>query len=329
MNTSLHVSAGNASLALFGPTTFGGKLYVGAAGGNITTAQTAQVIATDGNLHLDPASGYNLYLSYYNNSKIFIGPNDPGGGSGDAAWMRYYAETGENTRLEIRVQNDADDDIYIRATGGVTTGTGDLAELYFSEENITLGDLVVFDPTRPASVKKSTSPYEDKILGVTSSKPLALLMSSGSAARLDDPRYKPISLSGKIIVKVSLENGPIKVGDPLTSASVPGHVMKATKTAYIVGYAFEDFDGSEQSAPGVEDMYDAFSKDAPNLKDFLRILAKTSKKKPGSYQTGVMIVSIRPGLWIPPEMARLQETVNTLQQQLLELTRRLEALEGK
>ena len=45
---------------------------------------------------------------------------------------------------------------------------------------------------------------------------------------------------GRVPVKVSLENGPIRVGDPLTSSSKPGVAMRATKAGKIVGYALED-----------------------------------------------------------------------------------------
>jgi hypothetical protein len=38
-------------------------------------------------------------------------PANPGGGSGDEAFIRYYAETGENTKLMIGNSNDTDDDI--------------------------------------------------------------------------------------------------------------------------------------------------------------------------------------------------------------------------
>ncbi len=51
------------------------------------------------------------------------------------------------------------------------------------------------------------------------------------------------------MVKVSLENGPIEIGDPLTSSSTPGHAMKATDEAQsngtIVGKAMETFSGGE------------------------------------------------------------------------------------
>ena len=65
------------------------------------------------------------------NTKGIRFTGDPGGGSGDLASIRYYAETGENTILEINVSNDADDNIWLNASGGTTcqnnfTATGDV-----------------------------------------------------------------------------------------------------------------------------------------------------------------------------------------------------------
>ena len=42
--------------------------------------------------------------------------SDIGGGSGDKAYIKYYVESGENTRLEIACLNDADDDIYLNTS---------------------------------------------------------------------------------------------------------------------------------------------------------------------------------------------------------------------
>ena len=51
---------------------------------------------------------------------------------------------------------------------------------------------------------------------------------------------KPVALVGRVPVKISLENGTIAVGDPLTSASsTPGMAMKATRAGKILGYALE------------------------------------------------------------------------------------------
>ncbi len=49
-------------------------------------------------------------------------PQNPGGGAGDAAWVRYYAREGEKTTLEIGVSNDAEDHIALMASGNVGIG---------------------------------------------------------------------------------------------------------------------------------------------------------------------------------------------------------------
>jgi len=46
-------------------------------------------------------------------------------------------------------------------------------------------------------------------------------------------------------VKISTENGPVKSGDILTSSSIPGVAMKATKAGPIIGFAMNAYDGSE------------------------------------------------------------------------------------
>ncbi|MGG6313688.1 tail fiber domain-containing protein [Paenibacillus macerans] len=48
-----------------------------------------------------------------------IFPSDPGGGSGDSAWIKYYPTSGENCVLDIGVSNDAGDRINLHASGGV------------------------------------------------------------------------------------------------------------------------------------------------------------------------------------------------------------------
>jgi len=52
-------------------------------------------------------------------------PPDPGGGSGDAAWIRYYPRQGESCTLELGTSNDADDHIALMPSGNVGIGTTD------------------------------------------------------------------------------------------------------------------------------------------------------------------------------------------------------------
>ncbi len=67
-------------------------------------------------------------VGYGENNGIMF-PKDPGGGSGDAAWIRYYSDTrrggGENMTLEIGISNDGNynsiggDRLRLYASGGV------------------------------------------------------------------------------------------------------------------------------------------------------------------------------------------------------------------
>lgn len=136
-------------------------------------------------------------------------------------------------------------DIACRATGravnGWQTGGWDLAEK-FDKHDPTLepGDVVVADPSTPERLIRSSAPYERTLLGVISEKPGFLL-----GVAWEDP-INPVALglAGRVPVKVTLEGGPIRIGDPLTSSSTPGHAMRAMRSGRVIGVALEDFDGS-------------------------------------------------------------------------------------
>ena len=118
----------------------------------------------------------------------------------------------------------------------------DLAENYPArDDSIEAGDLVSVDPFNPEQIVKSSSPYDRNLLGVISTAPGVVLGGEIEGGR-------PVALAGRVPVKVSAENGPIKIGDPITASSVPGVGMKATKGGKILGYALEAFDGLASSA---------------------------------------------------------------------------------
>ena len=48
--------------------------------------------------------------------------NNPGGGTGDRAFIKYYVESGENTKLLIGIENEADDDLRLQATNSSFSG---------------------------------------------------------------------------------------------------------------------------------------------------------------------------------------------------------------
>jgi hypothetical protein len=58
---------------------------------------------------------------------VHIGSNNPGGGSGDEAYLRYYVHGGETTELQLVCTNDGDDDIGLYPGNSINGyGTGEV-----------------------------------------------------------------------------------------------------------------------------------------------------------------------------------------------------------
>jgi len=84
------------------------------------------------------------------------------------------------------------------------------------------------------------------VIGVVSTRPAVLI--EEYLARFGAPDLPgsyipgdkaPVALVGRIPVKVNLENGPIKAGDPIAPSSVDGVGMKALDPGMVVGMALE------------------------------------------------------------------------------------------
>jgi hypothetical protein len=71
----MRVDNGDISTCVYGPnTTWGGRLRVGSATSGYD-ASTAQIIATNGNLHLDAGYSKDFYIGYYNDQASVLGTN--------------------------------------------------------------------------------------------------------------------------------------------------------------------------------------------------------------------------------------------------------------
>jgi hypothetical protein len=73
----LHITDGNNSVALFGPNSTWSSYLVVGSGTNKSpslNASYAQVLSTNGNLHLDAGYTRDIYLNYYNGSNVRFGP---------------------------------------------------------------------------------------------------------------------------------------------------------------------------------------------------------------------------------------------------------------
>ncbi len=92
------------------------------------------------------------------------------------------------------------------------------------------------DDHAPFAVTKATSAYNPNLVGFISDPELG-----ADGWKLND-HYLPLAIYGYFPVKVTMHNGPIRQGDPITSSPQPGYGMKATEPGRIVGYALEDAD---------------------------------------------------------------------------------------
>lgn len=90
------------------------------------------------------------------------------------------------------------------------------------------------DEHGPFVVTKTTKACDNNLLGY-----IVNPEKGASGVKLND-HYLPLAIYGYFPAKVTMENGAIHRGDPLTSSSKAGYAMKATGACKIIGYALED-----------------------------------------------------------------------------------------
>ena len=139
----------------------------------------------------------------------------------------------------------------INSKNGYLTNGADYAE-YFSTKDIDLeyGEVVCIDTINSNSVSRCKNASDINVMGIVSTNPAFL--GNASFDKEGNPKYKAIAMLGQIPAKVSNENGAIRIGDSLTSASTPGYIMKANAGDSTVGVALENF-GLDSSAMPLND----------------------------------------------------------------------------
>ncbi len=126
----------------------------------------------------------------------------------------------------------------------------DVAEEYLvDDETISAGDVVRFKQEAEGELiieraGGEDEEYDNKTIGVISTDPGLYLKEWKDGERENG---RPVALVGRVPVKVSNENGPIRRGDFLTASSTPGYAMKATEPGLIIGRAMEDFFVEEEN----------------------------------------------------------------------------------
>lgn len=132
------------------------------------------------------------------------------------------------------------DDGTIYAVNTTVQGA-DYAEYYFTNDtNLKPEEIVCIDIEHENAVKRCDRESDANVMGIVSSNPA--IVGNNVSGYKDNPHYKIIGMLGQVPAKASNENGSIRPGDSLTSASIAGFAMKANAGDPTVGVALEKLD---------------------------------------------------------------------------------------
>jgi hypothetical protein len=131
----------------------------------------------------------------------------------------------------------------------------DVAEIFEATEDIEDGELVMI-LNQEQKIAIARHPYDKKVIGISSMAPAIILQ--GQKLQLSNGNYQfkkgqqvPLALKGRVLCKVTNENGAIVPGDLLTLSSIAGHAMrlgdKNLTRASIVAKALEPFNPTDSS----------------------------------------------------------------------------------
>jgi len=135
---------------------------------------------------------------------------------------------------------------------GVTCG-GDYAEsvdVTGNRKNYEPGDVLVIGAESGSDVAKSSEPYSTLVVGVYSTKPGVVGRRQTTDAKPSKTEV-PMAMVGIVPTKVSAENGPIKRGDLLVTASTIGYAMKGMDRNRMLGAVIGKALGNLNSGKGV------------------------------------------------------------------------------
>jgi len=209
-NTTIHLSGSN------------GNLYVGGSG-------------QDGDIILRDAEGNDAIVIDGNNANMFMGGR---GRDGDIALFAASENNPANDASKATIHMSGD-------SGDIILRNADCAEEFTVSSTVPSapGDAMVLDDD--GLLRPCSNAYDTRTIGVISG---ADLYKPGIVLdRQDDMENRsPIALVGKVCVRVSDKNGPIRIGDMLTTSDLEGHAMKVTDTSRafgaVIGKALDNHD---------------------------------------------------------------------------------------
>jgi len=146
-----------------------------------------------------------------------------------------------NHTVGVRFKIDHAGEVF--ADGSFHAGGADFAELVPTRQpGLEPGDVVALDVN--GRLMRCFRERQASVVGVVSTKPG---YQSDLWEDIDRSEKVPLAVSGIIPVKASAVNGPIRPGDMLTPAAIPGHAMRSHKAVpgTVIGKAMESLESGE------------------------------------------------------------------------------------
>jgi len=155
-----------------------------------------------------------------------------------------YNKGGRHSFFMDSVQSAVD--LYI--SGDYHCHGTDVAEKTQGVEPLFPGEVVSLDEEKEGKLRRSRGTYEREVAGVVSTNPGLVL---GDSVEIVEIEGVNLALAGRVPVRVTTENGPISVGDPLVTSSKSGYAMRGDEDkvsqmfGVVLGKAMERLEEGE------------------------------------------------------------------------------------
>ena len=203
------------------------------------------VDASSGKFVIKDAKGSNAVTLNKQGNLILGGSKKQSDGTmskGVAGEVKLFDGAGEERvkinarRPEIKLfDEDGKNKIHIDGKeGDIILHNADFAEDFDTLPNIDLEPGTVMTLNQNGAAIESTTVYDTKVIGVIAGagqyRP-GIIMDKQPELK----NRKPISMLGKVECKADASNGPIQIGDLLTSSAIPGHAMRVNDPSKAIG----------------------------------------------------------------------------------------------